>query len=107
MNKRAIADHVDVSVNTISRWVSLGCAYDMDEKGRYIFDPDDVETWRHDNIDSRTPGEYERPPSTKEIASWSLSFATKLLHYIKACKRCNNAIMKDARLGKFGGKNGT
>ena len=102
MNKREIADHVDVSVNTISRWVSLGCPYDMDEKGRYIFDPEDVESWRHDNI-MPTYNDSDRQ-SPQQIAKWGLDFAEKLMSYIEKCQHCQGKILKDAKSGKFGNR---
>ena len=104
MNKREIADHEDVSVNTISRWVSLGCPHDRDERGRYIFDPEDVETWRHDNIMPTYNDSDSERPSLKEIAAWGLNFAQSLLCYIEKCKHCRNKIMQDAKSGKFGNK---
>ena len=101
MNKRELADHVDVSVNTISRWVSLGCPYDMDEKGRYIFDPEDVESWRDRNISPQHDSDRQTP---QQVASWGLNFAEKLMYYVEKCKHCQAKIMQDAKRGRFGGK---
>jgi len=95
LNKREIADHEDVSVNTISRWVSLGCPHDRDERGRYIFDPEDVETWRHDNIMPTYNDSDSERPSPKEIATFGLNMAKTFLGYLESCDRCKKRFLAD------------
>ena len=104
MNKNELAAALGLSLGTISRYTSMGMPYEK-VKGKYDFDIDEVRDWINDNIDSRSPGQHDSErPSTKEIASWALGFAEKLLYYVKTCKHCNDAIKRDAQSGKFGGK---
>ena len=104
MNKNELAATLELSLGTISRYTSMGMPYAR--VGRILnFDIDEVGAWISDNIDSRSPGQHDSErPSTKEIASWALGFAEKLLYYVKTCKHCNGAIKRDAQSGKFGGK---
>lgn len=82
MNKKELAEYFGVSANTITRWISLGCPYEKDERGRYIFDPGEVETWRQDNIDSRAGKEY-LPHMTPQEAQKALTrIYDKLLPYV-------------------------
>ena len=49
MNKKELAEALNVSLTTIDRYISLGCPYERDGRN-YVFDLDEVEQWRADNI---------------------------------------------------------
>ena len=46
---RAVADHLDVSIKTIRRWIKCGDLLAFKVGGQWRIDPDDLERflWRH------------------------------------------------------------
>lgn len=102
MNKIKLAEELDLSLVTISRYMVMGMPYEK-VKGKYHFDISEVQDWINDHIHRRTPGQNEHKPSVKEIASWGLDMSSALITFIEkqACGKCREKFMSHVENGKF------
>lgn len=93
MNKKALAEGLELSLTTISRYIGMGLPYEK-IGNKYDFDLSEVQNWIDDNIDRREPERSEKMTPTQASAK-ACELLERLIPYVDFEK-----MIKDIGRGK-------
>jgi phage terminase Nu1 subunit (DNA packaging protein) len=97
MNKIQLAAACQVSVVTVSSWISKGCPHTRDARGRYHFNQQAVQAWRKHNLIARPP-QKPRPPVAPSYAAARARKESALasLRELQLQERTGELVRRDA-----------